>query len=381
MRNPSVISWRRLRALCVKETRQILRDPSSGIIAFFLPLVLLVIFGYGINLDATAVRLGVLDEDGGADSSAFVRQLSGSPYFRVTVARDRTVLDRMLEDGEVRGYVALASDFSRRLGQPGGTAPVQVVTDGSEPNTANFVSAYVAGAWSEWQLSRARDRGATGAPPVSFETRQWFNPAAESRLYIIPGTITIIMTVIGAMLTSLVVAREWERGTMEALLASPVTRAELLLSKLLPYYALGMISMAVVTASAVFVLGVPFRGSVLVLFLVSTLFLLSVLGVGLLISSKLRSQFNSAQTALNVAFLPAVMLSGAFFEIASMPAAVRAVTYLLPPRYFVSALQTLFLAGDVWSVLRPNLLALGLAAALFLGLVARATTRRLDTAP
>lgn len=374
----ALLSWRRLRALCVKETRQILRDPSSGIIAFLLPLVLLVIFGYGINLDATGVRLGVLDEDGGADSVAFVAKLSGSPYFRVTVAHDRATLDRLLEDGDVRGYVALASDFSKKLDRPDATAPVQVITDGTEPNTANFVSAYVAGAWGEWLHARARDRGVAAVEPVAFETRQWFNPAAESRLYIIPGTITIIMTVIGAMLTSLVVAREWERGTMEALLASPVTRTELLLSKLLPYYALGMVSMAVVTLCSVWIMGVPFRGSLLVLFLVSSLFLLAVLGVGLLISSKLRSQFNSAQTALNVAFLPAVMLSGAFFEIATMPAPVRAVTYLLPPRYFVSALQTLFLAGDVWSVLLPNLLALALAAALFLLLVARATTRRLD---
>lgn len=372
------VSWRRLRALCVKEVRQILRDPSSGIIAFLLPLVLLVIFGYGINLDSSGVRLGVLDEDGGADSTSFVSRLTGSSYFRVTVEHDRAVLDRMLERGEVRGYVAIASDFSRRLDSPGDSAPVQVITDGTEPNTANFVSAYVAGAWREWQRARSREHGVALVEPVSFETRQWFNPAAESRLYIIPGTITIIMTVIGAMLTSLVVAREWERGTMEALLASPVTRAELLLSKLLPYYALGMISMAVVTLCAVFPMGVPFRGSVMVLLLVSSLFLLAVLGVGLLISTRLRSQFNSAQTALNVAFLPAVMLSGAFFEIASMPAPVRAVTYLLPPRYFVSALQTLFLAGEVWSVLWPNLTALGLAASLFLFLVARSTTRRLD---
>lgn len=372
------VSWRRLRSLCRKETRQILRDPSSGIIAFLLPLTLLVIFSYGINLDVTGIRLGVLDEDGGPEADAFVRQLTGSPTFTVRAARSRAELDRLLEDGDIRGYVALPSDFSRRLDHPAATAPVQVVTDGAQPNTANFVAAYVGGAWQQWQLTRARDRGHAVTPPVDIQPRLWFNPTAESRLYIIPGTITIIMTVIGAMLTSLVVAREWERGTMEALLASPVTRTELLLSKLLPYYALGMISMAVVVASAVFVIGVPFRGSLPVLFLVTTLFLLSVLGVGLLISSKLRTQFNSAQTSLNVAFLPAVLLSGAFFEIASMPAPLRAVTYLLPPRYFVSALQTLFLAGDVWTILLPNLLFLTATSALFLFLVTRATTRRLD---
>lgn len=374
----AIVSWRRLRALCLKETRQILRDPSSGIIAFLLPMVLLVIFGYGLNLDASGIRLGVLDEDGGADSVAFVRQLTGSPYFHVTTAHSRAELDRLLQEGEVRGYLAFAADFSKKLDHPGDTAPVQLVTDGSEPNTANFISAYIESVWREWRLTRARDRGESAAPPLDVQPRQWFNPAAESRHYLIPGSITIIMTVIGAMLTSLVVAREWERGTMEALLASPVTRAELLLSKLVPYYLLGMVSMAVVTASAVFVLGVPFRGSVPVLFLVTTLFLLSVLGVGLLISSTVRSQFNGAQIALNVAFLPAVMLSGAFFEIASMPAPVRGLTYLFPPRYFVGSLQTLFLAGDVWSVLLPKITILAGTGAVFLSLVARATKRRLD---
>lgn len=374
----SPVSWRRLRALCLKETRQILRDPSSGIIAFLLPMALLVIFGYGLNLDASRIRLGVLDEDGGPEAVSFVRELDGSPYFHVSVAGSRAELDRLLEEGEVRGAVSLASDFSAKLNRRGDTAPVQLVTDGAEPNTANLVSAYVSGAWTGWRLARARDRGESAAVPVDVRPRQWFNPAAESRHYLIPGSITIIMTVIGAMLTSLVVAREWERGTMEALLASPVTRSELLLSKLIPYYLLGMVSMAVVTVSAVFVLGVPFRGSVPVLFLVTTLFLLSVLGVGLLISSTLRNQFNSAQTALNVAFLPAVILSGAFFEISGMPAPVRVITYLFPPRYFVGSLQTLFLAGDVWPVLLPKLAVLASTGALFLFLVARSTRRRLD---
>lgn len=372
------VSTRRLRALCIKEARQILRDPSSGIVAFLLPMVLLVIFGYGINLDSSGIRLGVLDEDGGPAALSFVQELSGSPYFEVVPSRDRHDLDRRLEEGDIRGMVALPADFSRKLARGAETAPVQVITDGAEPNTANFVSAYVAGVWSQWQLNRARDRGQSTTPPVEFQLRQWFNPAAISRHYLIPGSITIIMTVIGAMLTSLVIAREWERGTMEALLASPVTKTELILSKLLPYYVLGMISMSVVTLSAVFLMGVPFHGSVLVLFLVTTMFLLSVLGVGLLISTKLKSQFNSAQTSLNVAFLPAVMLSGAFFEIASMPAPIRAVTYLLPPRYFVSSLQTIFLAGDVWSVLRPDLIFLTCTSVLFLVLLARSTQRRLD---
>ncbi len=375
----SAFSLRRLGALCLKESRQILRDPSSGVIAFALPLVLLVIFGYGISLDAKGVRLGVLDEDGGAEAASFTSRLSGSTAFEVVPAASRAELDALLQEGGVRGYVVVPQDFTRRVysgcGEP---ARVQLVTDGAEPNTANFLNAYVSGAWLGWSEARARELGRVAPAYPEVLARHWFNPAAESRHYLIPGSIVIIMTVIGALLTSLVVAREWERGTMEALLASPVSRAEILLSKLLPYYALGMASMGLIVASAVFVMGVPFRGSLWVLFVVTTFFLLSVMGLGLLISSKLRDQFESAEIALNVAFLPAMILSGAFFEISAMPEALRALTYLLPPRYFVDALRTLFLAGDVWRVLLPNIAFLAGTSALFLTLVARATPRRLD---
>lgn len=373
----SAISPRRLRALCVKETRQILRDPSSGIIAFVLPLMLLVIFGYGINLDASRVRLGLCVEDTGAEAASFAAKLSGSSYFRIFPG-SRPELDAMLESGRIRGYAVLAQDFSRVRTAPGETAPIQVVTDGAEPNTANLIAAFMKNVWQEWRETRARDLGLEPARGADIQVRYWFNAAAISRHYLIPGSITIIMTVIGAMLTSLVVAREWERGTMEALLASPVTRAELLLSKLLPYYVLGMISMAVVALAAVHLMGVPFRGSVMALLLVTSVFLLSMLGIGLLISSVMRNQFDSAQTTLNAAFLPAVMLSGAFFVISSMPAPLRALTYLLPPRYLVSSLQTIFLAGDVWEVLIPDMLFLTGTSVLFLGLTALKTARRLD---
>jgi ABC-2 type transport system permease protein len=373
----SHVSPRRLRALCVKETRQILRDPSSGIIALALPLMLLVIFGYGINLDATRVRLGLCVEDGGQAAMSFAAQLTGSTYFEV-VSGSRPELDALLARGRIRGYAVLAADFSRVLAEGRATAPIQVVTDGAEPNTASLVSAFLQNAWQDWRRSRARDLGRDAAPGADIQVRYWFNPAAVSRHYLIPGSITIIMTVIGAMLTSLVVAREWERGTMEALLASPATRAELLLSKLLPYYVLGMISMAVVALAAVQLMGVPFRGSVPALLLVTTVFLLSMLGVGLLISSVMRNQFDSAQTTLNAAFLPAVMLSGAFFVIASMPAPLRALTYLLPPRYLVTSLQTIFLAGDVWEVLVPDILFMTGTSVLFLALTALKTARRLD---
>jgi ABC-2 type transport system permease protein len=372
------VSFRRLRALCRKETWQILRDPSSNVIAFVLPVVMLFIFGYGINLDPTAVDVGLVLQDKSPEARRFADNLYGSPYFVVHTAETQEEIKQALTNGEVRGFVVVPVDFSERLKRPTDTAPLLVVADGSEPNTANFVQNYVSGAWNGWMQQRASERGENPPPQIGIESRFWFNPAAESRNFLIPGSITIIMTVVGALLTSLVVAREWERGTMEALLASPVTRTELLLSKVLPYYALGIVSLFLCVGVAVFVMHVPFRGSLLLLWIVGSLFLASSLGLGLLLSTVLRNQFNAAQAALNAAFLPALMLSGFLFEIRSMPAGLRVVTYLIPARYFVTAMQTLFQAGNVWPILLSSAGCLVVAGTLFLGITAIKTRRRLE---
>ena len=253
-----------------------------------------------------------------------------------------------------------------------------VVTDGSEPNLASFVENYVQGAVQGWEQQRALGHGEPAQAPVIIEARFWMNPAADSRNFLIPGSIVVIMTVIGALLTSLVVAREWERGTMEALLASPVTKGEILLSKLVPYYVLGIVSLFLCVGFAVYVMHVPFRGSVLVLLLTATLFLFSALGTGLLISTVTRNQFNAAQAALNAAFLPVLLLSGYIYELHSTPAWVQGISHLIPGRYFVSAIQTLFQAGDIWAVLWPNMLFLAVASIVFLGLTALRTRRTLD---
>lgn len=378
MSHARFIDRRRLLALCRKEAYQIVRDPSSIIIAFLLPVMLLAIFGYGVNLDATRVRIGVLAQDSGAEAGRFVESLVASPSFEVHVAPSRATLDGWLERGQVRGFVVLPADFGRRLDGPPGPAPIEVVTDGAEPNTASFVAADLAGAWQAWWLQRAEDRGRAPRPTIALVPRYWFNPAAVSRNFIVPGSIAIIMTIIGAMLTSLVIAREWERGTMEALLSTPITRTELLLSKILPYYALGIISMLLCVGIAVVVFHVPLRGSLALLIVFTSLFLGSSLGLGLLLSTVTRNQFNAAQAALNAAFLPATMLSGFVYEIASMPAPIRAATYLIPARYFVSALQTLFQAGFIARVLATDFLFLLASALFFLGLTAARTRRRLD---
>ncbi len=370
-------SLRRLWALSLKESYQIFRDPSSILVAFVLPIVMLIIFGYGVNLDSSSLHVGLVIEDTGAEAQRFAARLVGSPYLEIT-AGARPEMEKALVNNAVRGFVVIPSDFTAKLQRPGDDAPLQVIADGSEPNIAAFVRAYVRGAWDGWQQQRALARGAAPPVQINVESRFWFNRSAESRNFLIPGSITIIMTVIGALLTSLVVAREWERGTMEALLATPVTRRELLLSKLIPYYLLGMASMLICVCVAVFLFGVPFRGSMGMLFVSTTFFLMSALGQGLLLSTLLRNQFLAAQAALNLAFLPSMMLSGFIFEISSMPAPIRAVTYLFPARYFVTAMQTLFQAGDVPGVLWRSSAVLAFVGAIFLGLTAVKTRRHLD---
>ena len=369
------LSWRRVRALCVKETRQIIRDPSSWLIAVVIPLLLLFIFGYGINLDSSKLRVGVLLEQQSKEALDFTHTLTGSPYIDATISDNRGQLIEMMQAGRIRGLIVVPVDFDKKMARVGDDAPIQVITDGSEPN---FVQGYVEGIWQIWQQQRAEDNGQRFEPLIDVQTRYWFNPAAISQHFIIPGAITIIMTVIGAILTSLVIAREWERGTMEALLSTEVTRVELLLCKLIPYYFLGMLAMLLCMLVSVFILGVPYRGSLIILFFITSLFLLSTLGMGLLISTITRNQFNAAQVALNAAFLPSIMLSGFIFQIDSMPAAIRLVTYIIPARYFVSTLQSLFLAGNIPVVLIVNTLFLIASAVMFIGLTWMKTKRRLD---
>ncbi|WP_323836180.1 ABC transporter permease [Photorhabdus africana] len=371
-------SWWRLKALCVKETKQILRDPTSGLISIVIPLILLFIFGYGINLDSSTVRLGILVEQQSEDARELIQAFAGSPYIEPKISDNRQQLINMMQSGEIRGLVVIPVNFDAQLARPDGKAQIQVITDGSEPNTASFVQNYAKGVWQIWLQQRGQDQGNAVNPLIDMQVRYWFNPATISQHFIIPGAITIIITVVGAILTSLVVAREWERGTMEALLSTQITRTELLLSKLLPYQVLGSFSMLLCMLVAVFVLDVPYRGSLWILSAITSLYLATALGIGLLISTVTRNQFNAAMIALNVAFLPAIMLSGFIFEINSMPAFIQVVTYFIPARYFVSSLHTLFLAGNISTVLVINLLLLIASAIVFIGLTAWKTQRRLD---
>ncbi|MBC5789718.1 ABC transporter permease [Providencia sp. JUb39] len=374
----SGFSWRRLKALCWKESKQIVRDPSSSLIAIVIPLMLLFIFGYGINLDSSKLRVGILMDQQSQPARELVDTFTGSPFIDATISDNRNLLINKMQAGEIRGIVVIPVNFAEQLSRPDGHSAIQVITDGSEPNTANFVQAYTKGVWHTWLIQQGENQGYPTDPLIELNMRYWFNEAALSQHFIIPGAISIIMTVVGAILTSLVIAREWERGTMEALLSTQITRTELLLSKLLPYQILGSFVMVLCMLVTTFVLDIPYRGSLLILFVITSLYLATALGMGLLISTITRNQFNAAMVALNAAFLPAIMLSGFIFEIDSMPIFIQVVTYFIPARYFVSSLQTLFLAGDIYLVLFTDFLLLIASAILFIGLTALKTRRRLD---
>ena len=374
----SSLSARRLWALCRKESYQIVRDPSSILIAFIMPVLLLFVLGYAVNLDVDHLRVGLLREDNGAPAISLAKTLAANPSIALKAGRSRSELMAALEQGKLRGIIIIPNDFSRKLAEQGAEARLQLLIDGAEPNTAQFVSSYVQGIWENWLRQRQIERG-TGQPPtIEILSRTWYNESNVSRNFLVPGSIAVVMTIIGALLTSLVVAREWERGTMEALLASPVTRLELLLSKILPYYLLGMAACWICLLVAVYIMGVPFRGSLLMLFVVSSLFLGCALGMGLFLSTVMRSQFNAAQAALTAAFLPAVMLSGFVYEIASMPLPLQWLTRIIPARYYASSLQTLFQAGTLMELLWPNLLCLLLLSLFWLGLTALKSRRTLE---
>ncbi len=366
---------RRLLALVTKESHQALRDPSTLLIAFVLPVVLLLLFAYAVSLDAKNVRVGVVLESPGASAQSLAAALSGTRFLHVQFARDRREVAEQLVSGELRGYVVIPQDFGQRMAQRGSEPLVQIVTDGSYPNTANYVENYARGVVQTW---RAGLDVAAPLQPLVLEPRYWFNPELESRRALIPGAIAIVMTIIGTMLTALVVAREWERGTMEAVLSTPASVAEILIGKLLPYFALGMLSTLVAAGLAVLVFGVPMRGSLPALLLLSAVFMVPALGQGLLISSLARNQFLAAQIALFTGFLPAFMLSGFLYEIDAMPAPIRAFTRVVPARYFVDSLKTVFLAGDIWAVFLPNLAAMAVIGALFFVIAKRATRKNLE---
>ena len=370
--------WQQLAAIMIKEGKQVTRDPSSWIIAVVLPLTFLFLFGFGISLDTTVVKIAMVREDDGRDARALADALTSSKWFLVVAVSDRRSAKRLLQDQSVKAVVIIPAEFGRRLYAQNTTAQVQVLVDGAEPNTANYVHGYLSAIWSGFLAARTLEQGSAVAAPVSVAVRYWYNANAVSRWFLIPGSMTVIMTLLGTLLTSLVIAREYERGTLEALYATPLTRGQILIGKTLPYFLLAMVSMAVCVLTALLLFQLPLRGSFLTLGLVSAVFLVPALGQGLLISVTMRTQMAAAQLGLMTGYLPAMMLSGFLFDIHSMPPWLQAITLVIPARYMNVSLQTVFLAGDLWSVLIPNMLFMLAVGALFFGLTWRRLHKRLD---
>jgi len=371
--NALIAKARRVGALVKKEFRQMVRDPSSIAMGVVLPVILILLFGYGLSLDVKNVKVAVVLEAPSPDVTELASGFQLSPYFAAQFLTSMPQAQELLLDRGVDGIVLVRSDVARNMKL--GDAQVQIVVNGTDANHARIVQGYAQGAIGQWAARRAAEGRAVNVGPVTVLDRIWFNNANDSHYFLVPGLIVLVMTLIGAFLTSMVMAREWERGTLEALFVTPVRVDEILLGKIIPYFAQGMVGLVLCLFAAKYLFHVPIRGSVWLLAITSMLYLLVALSIGLVISSLTKSQFVASQITLLATFLPAMMLSGFLFDLRSMPTAVRLLTYAMPARYYVALLQTLFLAGDVWGVVLPNAAVLaGMAIALLL--LARVVTQK-----
>ena len=351
----------RLLAVARKEVLQLRRDTRSLLLAFLLPLLLLVLFGYAISWDVDHIRAAVLDQDRKAPGRALRDALQASGYFDLVQELERpAAIDALLERGRAQIVFVIPPGFAADLGA-GRPARLQAIVDGSDANTSTIVLAYAEAVVRTYSAGVVLD-GGRRPPPAAAVSRVWYNEELRSRNMIVPGLVAVIMMIIAALLTSLTLAREWERGTMEQLAATPVGRLEVVLGKLLPYLAIGLVDVAAASLLGVGLFEVPLRGSPLLLMALSTAFLVGALGLGIFISAVARSQLLATQIAMLATFLPAFLLSGFMFSIEVMPAPLRALTYLVPARYFLVVTRGIFLKGVGIEVLRvQGLLMIGFA--------------------
>jgi ABC-2 type transport system permease protein len=373
-----ILDFPRLLAIARKEAIQLRRDTRSLIMAFVLPLLMVLFFGYAITWDVTDLRLGVWDQDGTRESRELTQAFEASGYFEVA-SRPGSYreVEEDLSRGRVKAVLTIPPGYARDLGS-GRAVPVQLLLDGSDANTATIAQNY-AGAIASRHSTKVLLAGRPMPEVASAETRIWYNETLESRNMIVPGLVAVIMSIIAAMLTSLTIAREWERGTMEQLASTPVREVEIVLGKLLPYLVIGVLDVHVVVVAGILVFGVPFNGSVLLLAGMSILFLLGALGVGIFISSVADSQVFAMQAATIATYLPALLLSGFLFDIAGMPAVLRGLTYLIPARYFVVVTRGILLKGVGVAALWPQVLAMFVFAVVGLTLATRVFKKEIKT--
>ena len=362
---------RRVLALTRKEVRQLLRDPANLAIGILLPIILILIFGYGLSLDVKNAPLAVVLEDPSPTAFEAVAGLQLSPVFAAVMLTSMHDAEQLMQERKVDAIVRVPPDFARRLAL--GDARIQLLVHGADAGRVSIVLNYASAALGQWAAARAGPLAG-----VSIEQRLWFNAANTSTWYLVPGLIVLIMTLVGAFLTALVMAREWERGTLEALFVTPVRPAEILLAKIIPYFCVGMLGLVLCLLAARLLFAVPMLGSLFILVFCSMLYLLVAVGVGLLISSVTRNQFLASQVALIATFMPSLMLSGFLFDLRNVPPLIRWVGQALPATYFMELIRTLFLAGNVWPLIFKNCAILAAYAVLLLGLAHFVTRKKLD---
>ncbi len=356
------MNLKRINSIAKKEFLQIIRDPRSLILAVFIPLILIFIFGYALNLDIENVPMVIWNQDGSQMSQELLLDFKNSVYFEIAAYTDnyRDII-KMIDKTTAMLALIIPKDYSHyfKTGKP---APVELIVDGSDSNTATIAAGYVNSVIMNYNaklLKRALSGKVTINPiAVNLKARPWFNPNFESRLFIIPGLIAVIMMIIASLLTSLTIAREWERGTMEQLIATPVKAFELVAGKFIPYYAIGIIDLVMGVLIGKFLFDVPLRGSLILLFFLSSLFLTGALAQGITISAIAKNQLLASQLASLLTFMPALLLSGFMYEIFNMPKFIQAVTYLIPARYFIVILRGIYLKAIGIEILWPEAAAL-----------------------
>lgn len=364
-------------ALIKKEFYQIIRDFSSILIAFVLPLMILFLYRYGVNLDTVKITLGIKNDDINPKLSTLVNSFNHSDYIKTRYFYSKDEMYKEIQNSRLKGAIILPNDFTRNL-ISNKKADVLVITDGSEANLANFVQSYCMSVLNLWLNQNSDFKFQTRKPLINSDIRFWYNQDINSHFFILPGSLAITMNLIGMLLTALVISREWERGTIESLYATRITRMNFVVGKYVPYFILGMLSFIFNIFLCTVIFQIPFRGNIFVLILVGGLYLFCCLGVGLTISSSYKEQFSSSQMALSFGLLPALMLSGLIYPISSMPKIFQYLTAILPPRYFIIFIQSEFMAGTIWKIVIINSIFLGILGILLFFLVYRNVNLRLE---
>lgn len=369
-------SLKRIKAIAWKEFVQIKRDPRSLGMAIAIPVFMLLIFGYGLSLDIDHVRTVIWNQDASSRVSRdFLLNFKNSKYFRIVGYTDNyRDIQNMINHGDVMMALIIPKDFSRYL-EEGAAAPLQLLIDGSDANTATIARGYVKNVVTSYNMQLLRDTvlnyGSQPVQTVDARSRVWFNMGLTSTWFIVPGVIAMIMMIIAGLLTSICVAREWERGTMEQLISTPVKAPELVIGKFIPYFAIGFLDLLIGLIMARYLFAVPFRGSYILLFILSSLFLTGALSQGIVISVVARTQLMASQLASLTTMIPTLLLSGFIYPIFNMPKALQAVTYLIPARYYIVILRELFLKGGTMDTMWDEALFLFLFAFLMMGFAVR----------